>query len=65
MSVQSGGFIAAVTDGLRYDAGAVQLRLLSGRFITAAYNVPAAALGSLMSRCKAMHGAPTSHESLR
>ncbi len=58
MSVQSGGFVAAVTDGLRWDAGAVQLRLLSGRFIMAAYNVPAPAVSSLMSRCKATHGAP-------
>ena len=58
MPVQSGGFVAAVTDGLRWDAGAMQLRLLSGRFIMAAYDVPAPAVGSLMSRCIAMHGAP-------
>ena len=55
---QGGGFIAAVTDGLRWDAGAVQLRLLSGRFIMAAYDVPAPAVASLMSRCKQAHGAP-------
>ena len=62
--MQGGGFIAAVTDGLRWDAGAMQLRLLSGRFIMAAYDVPVPAVGSLMSRCKLMHGAPRSLDPL-
>ncbi len=53
---QGGGFIAAITDGLRWDAGAVQLRLLSGRFVMAAYDVPGGAVGVLLSRCKLTQG---------
>ena len=45
-----------MTDGLRWDAGAVQLRLLSGRFIMAAYDVPGSDVGVLLSRCKSAEG---------
>ena len=45
-----------MTDGMRWDAGAVQLRLLSGRFIMAAYDVPGGAVRVLLSRCKLTQG---------
>ena len=57
--LQGGGFIAAVVDGLRWYAGAVQLRLLSGSFVMAAYNLPGPAVGILVSHCQPGHGVQT------
>ena len=38
--MQGGGFIASVPDGLRWDAGAVQLQLLCGVAVLGYYDVP-------------------------